>query len=44
MRLLQEDDDELEIEINKIDGNTLIELNQFAQECITNSSQKKKKK
>jgi hypothetical protein len=42
---MQDDDDELEIEINNISGNVLIELNEYANECVnTNGANKKKKR
>jgi len=42
--LNEEDDDELEIEINKIDSNTLLELITYANSCIQSSNSTKKKK
>jgi hypothetical protein len=41
--LNEENDDELEIEINNIDGATLLALNDFATECINGASKKRKK-
>jgi hypothetical protein len=40
----EEDDDELEIEINNIDGATLLHLNAYASECISQNGSSKKKK
>lgn len=40
----QEDGDELEIEINNIDGTTLLQCNAYANDCIVNNGNAKKKK
>jgi len=40
--LNEEDEKEIEIEINAIDSNTLLNLIEFAQNCVTNAANKKK--
>jgi len=40
----QEDETEIDIEINRIDSNTLLTLIDFAQNCVTNAAAKQKTK
>ena len=40
----QEDEKEIEIEINNIDSSTLLNLIDFAQNCVSNAARKKKTK
>jgi len=41
--LNEENDDEIEIEINNIDSQTLLELNKFVQECISSTTKGRRK-